>query len=123
MMRISLSYLMFLKRKRNSQVKARGCADGIPQQEYIIKLESSLPCVKTHALFISCIVDAFENRCMVVADIPAASLSADWLADEPECHIRFKGMTVEMLCQIKPEYRKLIQTTRMKNGFPRKVLI
>ena len=28
MMKMSLSYLMFLKRKRNLEVKARGCADG-----------------------------------------------------------------------------------------------
>ena len=64
MMKMSLSYLMFLKRKRNGQVKARGYADGRSQQEYITKLESSSPCVKTHALFLSCIVDAFENRYM-----------------------------------------------------------
>ena len=77
MMKMSLTYLMFLKRKRCGKIKARGCADGRSQREYITKLESSSPCVKTHALFLSCIVDAFENRCMVVADIPAAFLSAD----------------------------------------------
>ena len=77
MMKMSLFYLMFLKRKRNSQVKARGCTDGRPKQEYITKLESSSPCVKTYALFFSCIADAFENRCVVVADIPAVFLSAD----------------------------------------------
>ena len=46
MMKMSLSYLMFLKRKRAGLIKARGCADGRPQQEYITKLESSSPCVK-----------------------------------------------------------------------------
>ena len=33
----ALSYLMFLKRKRTSDIKARGCADGRPQLEYISK--------------------------------------------------------------------------------------
>ena len=66
---------MFLK--RNSLVKVRGCANGRPKQEFISKIESSSPCVKTHALFLSCIVDAFENRCMVITDIPAAFLLAD----------------------------------------------
>ena len=28
----ALSYLMFLKRKRTSKVKARGCVDGRPQR-------------------------------------------------------------------------------------------
>ena len=79
--------------------------------------------MKTHALFLSCIVDAFENRCVVVADIPAAFLSADWPKDAPDCHIRFEGVMVEMLCQIKPEYRKLIKYSRRKDGRLRKLLV
>ena len=59
MMKMSLVYLMFLKRKRSGLLKAIGRPDGRPQREYISKLESSSPCVKTHALFLSCIVDAF----------------------------------------------------------------
>ena len=35
MMKMSLSYLMFLKRKRNGLVKARGCANGRPEREFI----------------------------------------------------------------------------------------
>ena len=31
----ALGYLMFLKRKRSGKIKARGCADGWPQQAYI----------------------------------------------------------------------------------------
>ena len=77
MMKMSLAYLMFLKGKRSGLVKARRCADGRPQREYITKLESSSSCVQTHVLFLSCIVDAFEKRRVVVADIPAALLSAD----------------------------------------------
>ena len=123
MMRMSLAYLMFLKRKRFGKIKARGCADGRPQQEYITKLESSSPCVKTHALFLSCLVDAFERRCVVVVDIPAAFLSADWPSDAPECHIRFEGVMVDMLCQIKPEYTQLIRYSKTKNGGCRKMLI
>ena len=114
---------MFLKRKRNLEVKARGCADGRPQREYITKIESSSPCVKTCALFLSCIVDAFENRCVVVANIPAAFLSADWPEGYPDCHIQFEGVMVEMLCQIRPEYRKLIKYSRSKKGHLRKMLV
>ena len=33
----ALTYLMFLKRKRCGKIKARGCADGRPQREYIMK--------------------------------------------------------------------------------------
>ena len=77
MMKMLLGYLMFLKRKRCGKIKAIGCVDGRPQRECITKLESSSPCVKTHALFLSCLVDAFERRKVVVADISEAFLSAD----------------------------------------------
>lgn len=38
-----LSYLMFLKRKRCGQIKARGCAYGQKQRLYIDKVEASSP--------------------------------------------------------------------------------
>ena len=41
MIKMSLAYLMFLKRKQCGKTKARGCADSRSQREYIIKLESS----------------------------------------------------------------------------------
>ena len=115
--------LIFLKRKRNGLIKATGCAGGRPQQEYINKLESSSQCMKTHALFLSCIVDTFENKCVVVADIPAVFLSANWPEDVLDCHIRFEGVMVEMLRQIKPEYSKLIKYSRRKDGRLRKLLV
>ena len=123
MMKMPLSYLMFLKRKRNGLVKERGSANGRPQREFSTKIESSTPCVMTHALFLSCIIDAFENRCVVIADIPAAFLSADWPANAPDCHIRFEGVIVEMLCSIKQEYRKLIKYARSKSERLRKMLV
>ena len=76
--------------------------------------------MKTHALFLSFIVDAFENRCVVIVAIPAAFLSADWSIDEPDCYIQFEGAMVELLYQIEPRYRKLIQYTKMRNGCMRK---
>jgi hypothetical protein len=41
----ALNYLMFLKTKRCGKIKARVCADGCPQREYITKYESSSPTV------------------------------------------------------------------------------
>jgi hypothetical protein len=46
----ALSYLMFLKRKRDGTVKARGCDDGRPQREYISKDDLSSPTVSIYAL-------------------------------------------------------------------------
>ena len=103
MMKIFLVYLMFLKKKRYAKIKTRGCVNGRSQREYITKLESSSPCVKTHTLFLSCLLDAFVNRCVVVANIPAVFQSVDWPENAPNCHIRFEDTMVEILCQIKLE--------------------
>ena len=79
--------------------------------------------MKTHGVFFSYFVNSFENRCVVIADIPATFLSADWLSNYPDCHIKFEGVMIKMLCQIKPEYRKLIRYSRTKSGQLRKMLV
>jgi hypothetical protein len=66
----ALSYLMFLKRKRDGTVKARGCADGRPQREYITKDESSSPTVSIYPLMASCLMDGIDDCKVVTCDIP-----------------------------------------------------
>ena len=60
--RKSLQYLMFLKKKRCSRIKGRGCADGQKQQVYKMKEETSAPTISVKSLFLSCVIDAKENR-------------------------------------------------------------
>jgi hypothetical protein len=101
----ALNYLMFLKRKRCGKIKARGCADGRPQREYISKDESSSPTVSIYALMTSCLMDAIEGRKVATCDIPGAFLQADWPADR-DCYLKFEGAMVSMICDIDPKYKK-----------------
>jgi hypothetical protein len=103
----ALNYLMFLKRKRCGKIKARGCADGRPQREYISKDESSSPTVSIYALMTSCLMDAIEGRKVATCDIPGAFLQADWPADR-DCFLKFEGAMVSMICDIDPKYKKNI---------------
>jgi hypothetical protein len=103
----ALNYLMFLKRKRCGKIKARGCADGRPQREYISKDESSSPTVSIYALMTSCLMDAIEGRKVATCDIPGAFLQADWPADR-DCYLKFEGAMVSMICDIDPKYKKNI---------------
>ena len=96
---------MFLKRKRNEKVKARGCADGRPQRDYITKEESSSPTVSLYVLMASCLMDAIEGRMVITCDIPGAFLQVDWPGDR-DCYIKFQGIMVDMICKINPEYKK-----------------
>ena len=107
----ALSYLMFQKRKRSNVVKARGCADGRPQREFILKEESSSPTVSTYALFISCAMNAMEGRQVVTCDILGTFLQADWPKDN-DCYLKFEGLMVNMICEIEPAYKSLFLSTR-----------
>ena len=66
----ALGYLMFLKRKQIGKMKARGCANGPPQQEYITKKESSSPTVSLYALMGSCLMDAMDGRKLIIINMP-----------------------------------------------------
>ena len=79
--------------------------------------------MKSHALFLSCLVEAFERRKVVIVDILGALLSTNWPVDASDCYVRFEGVMVEMIRQIKPEYRKLIRHTKKRNGGMREVLV
>ena len=68
---------MFLKRKRNGKIKARGCADGRPQRAYIPQEDARAPTVSTEAVFMTAVIDAMENRMVAVVDIPGAFMQAD----------------------------------------------
>jgi hypothetical protein len=65
-------------------LKARGCADGRPQQEYITKEESSSSTVPLYALMGSCAMDTMD----------------DWFQDEHPAYIMFEGIMVNMICEI-----------------------
>ena len=67
-----LQYLMFLKRKRCGKIKARGCVDGRPQRDWMTRTDTTSPTVSSEAFFISCAIDAKEDRDTATVDIPGA---------------------------------------------------
>ena len=73
----ALRFLMFIKEKWDGTVKARGCADGRPQQQHSDKEEVSSPIMSLEAIMMSCCIDTKEGRYVVVIDIPEALLHAD----------------------------------------------
>jgi hypothetical protein len=103
----ALNYLIFLKQKRCGKIKARGCADGRPQREYISKDRSSSPTVSIYALMTSCLMDAIEGRKVAICDIPGTFLQANWPVDR-DCYPKFEGAMVSMICDIDEEYKNNI---------------
>ena len=91
---------MFLKIKRNGDIKGRGCADGRKQREFISKEEASSPTVSTHPLMATCLIDAIEGRDVATVDIPGAFLQATM---DEDVWIKFEGAMVDVLVDIDPE--------------------
>jgi hypothetical protein len=70
----ALSSLIFLKEKRNGDVKSRKCINGAPQRAYIRNEDASSPTVHTDSVFIQGAIDAFEEREAATCNLPGAFL-------------------------------------------------
>jgi len=103
--RAALRYLMFLKEKRCGTIKGRGCADGRKQRIYKTKDETSSPTLSNEALFLSCLIDAFEKRYTLTCDIPGAFMQAEM---DEILHIKLDGAILEVLLRMDPSYQQFV---------------
>ena len=101
----ALNYLMFLKEKRNGDIKGRGCADGRKQRVYKTKEETSSPTVTTESFFISATMDAAEGRDVAFVDVPGAFMHAK-MPEGEVVHIKLKGEMAMLLVKIDPALYK-----------------
>ncbi|KAG7363646.1 reverse transcriptase RNA-dependent DNA polymerase [Nitzschia inconspicua] len=99
--RAALRYLMFLKQKRCGTIKGRGCADGRKQRLYKTKEETSSPALSIEALFLSCVIDAYERRYVLTCDIPGAFMQAKM---DELLHLKLDGTILEILLRMDPSY-------------------
>ncbi|KAG7373144.1 hypothetical protein IV203_033868 [Nitzschia inconspicua] len=99
--RAALRYLMFLKEKRCGTIKGRGCADGRKQRLYKTKAETSSPALSIEALFLSCVIDAYERRYVLTCDIPGAFMQAEM---DELLHLKLDGTILEILLRMEPIY-------------------
>jgi Reverse transcriptase (RNA-dependent DNA polymerase) len=93
----ALSYLMFVKEKRNGVIKGCGCADSRKQRAYMTKEESSSPTVTTESVFITATIDAYERRDVATVDLPGAFMQADM---DDVVYMRLEGIMVKLLLKI-----------------------
>jgi Reverse transcriptase (RNA-dependent DNA polymerase) len=94
---------MFLKEKRNGEIKGRTVAGGNKQRDYISKEDVSSPTVSTEAVLLTCIVDAEEGRDVAVIDIPNAFIQTRVKNKKDRVIIRVRGVLADMLVDIAPK--------------------
>ena len=101
----ALRIINLIKEKRDGRLKGRSVADGRPQRELYTKDETSSPTATPESVLLTALIDAVEDRHVVVADVTGAYLNADM---NDFVLIRLVGDDVDMMCNANPTYAKFV---------------
>jgi Reverse transcriptase (RNA-dependent DNA polymerase) len=99
----AIDSLIFLVQKDDGRIKARTCANGSVQRDYIDKDEASSPTALTEAIMMTAAIEADENRDVMTADIPNAFVQTEMENKAERIMMKIKGPLAEMLVTIEPE--------------------
>jgi hypothetical protein len=100
----AMESLIFLVEKRDGRVKARTCANGSTQRDYISKEDAASPTVATESILITATVEAKENRDVMSADLPHAFIQTDMDYNGTErMMMKIRGPLVDMLIALDSE--------------------
>jgi hypothetical protein len=100
----AMESLIFLVEKRDGRVKARACANGSTQRDYINKDDAASPTAAIESILLTAAIDAKEKRDVMTADIPNAFVQTDMVNDSNEKIImKIRGQLVDMLVALDPE--------------------
>ena len=100
----AMESLLFLVEKRDGRLKARNCANGSTQREFMGKEESTSPTVLTESILLTCIIDAKEGCDVMTGDIPNAFVQTDAnkYKDGDRIIMKIRGVLVNILVSLDP---------------------
>ena len=101
----ALRIINLIKEKRNGCLKGRSVADGRPCHMLYTKDETSSPTTTPESVFLTTLIDAVEERHVVVADVAGAYLNADM---DDFVLIRLSGADVNMMCNANPDDARFV---------------
>ena len=105
----ALPAVNLIKEKFGGELKGRTCADGSRQHQYLRQDESvASPTASLESLFVSLLIDAYEERDVGTYDVPGAFLQAS-LSPKPNNErvlMRLVGNFVDIMCKVNPEHTK-----------------
>ena len=98
--------LLFLVEKRDGRIKARFCANGSTQREYMERNESGSPTVATESILITCVIDAKQGRDVMTCDIPNAFVQTELeiAVEGKRIIMKIRGQLVDILLEM--DYEK-----------------
>jgi len=87
----AMESLMFLVQKKCGRIKARTCANGSTQRQYITKDEATSPTVSHEAIIITGVIKSKQQRDIMTADIPDAFVQTDIDQSGEKIIMKIKG--------------------------------
>ena len=97
---------MFLKQKRDGNIKGQILAVGNKKRDFISNEEASSPTVSIEAAILIVLIEAQENRYVAVIDIPNALIQTKVEDKKDMVTIRVCGGIVQALLDISPKFYK-----------------
>jgi hypothetical protein len=99
----AMESLLFLVEKRDKKVKARTCANGSTQREYIEREDASSPTAATETILITGVIEAKQRRDIMTNDVPNAFVQTPVPQDGDKIIMKIRGQLVDILTEIAPE--------------------
>jgi hypothetical protein len=115
----TLESLIFLVEKRDGTVKARHCANGSTQRDYMHREQVSSPTVCTESVLLTAVIDAKEGRDVATCDIPNAFIQTDIQPHDEDGHrtiMKIRGALVDILCEMDPRYIDYVVSEGSQNA-------
>ena len=110
----ALESLIFLTEKRDGRIKARHCANGSTQRDYMSREEVASPTVSTEATLLTSTIDAEEERDVATCDIPNAFIQTyldefnGMNPNQPRTIMKIRGELVNILCEMDSIYKQYV---------------
>jgi hypothetical protein len=98
--------LLFLGEKRDGTAKGRMVYNGKPTKEWLLREDSASPRTALESIMLTAVIDAHEERDVIMCDIPNAFIQA-LMPEEKDrderVMMKITGVLVDMLVELNPE--------------------
>ena len=99
----AMESLIFLAEKQDGRIKARTCANGSTQRDYIPREDAASPTASTEAVLLTGVIGAKQQRDVLTLDIPNAFVQTTIPEGEEKIIMKIRGGLVDILCKIAPD--------------------
>jgi hypothetical protein len=106
-----LESLIFLTEKQDRTIKARHCANGSTQRDYMSREYVSSTTVSTEAILLTAVIEAEEGRDVATCNIPNAFIQTEVEERDNDGNhtiMKIRGLLVDILCEMDPLYQEYV---------------